>query len=403
LTVGGDLVPVPAGTQYASATTFDLRLVYPNLPEGSYSVTCTYVNFAHIPQPEDQPDDTPIWKGTVSAQAQIVYAGQYAFGGFTSPAPNQSLSLGTTVPVTFSLMNSSGAVVKTAMAKLFVQPLDSQGKPTGNPIPATPSGGGTGNVVPYIPGEDQYHYNVDTSRLASGSWQLQVQLDDGTTKAMTILLTKATPIFSNLKAPTITYGTPQISLGGTIKAGSLIPTGSVSITLNTLTKAEAINPADGTFSSGFATGSLGVGAYPITYSYGGGPNFTAAGPDTSQKVTVVQYTFSGFASPIPNSKYTLGRAIPVKFSLKNVTGAFISTCKCTLSVQKLESKNGQLRLTGKPIPATPVSGSGNTFVYKFTANEYQYNMSTSPLSRGWWQLQARLDDGTTQTTDIQIQ
>ena len=65
-----------------------------------------------------------------------------------------------------------------------------------------------------------------------------------------------------------------------------LPTGSVTITLNGVSQAAAINASTGYFSSSFATGSLLVAPpYTITYSYAGDANFTAQS-DNSKALTV---------------------------------------------------------------------------------------------------------------------
>jgi hypothetical protein len=94
-----------------------------------------------------------------------------------------------------------------------------------------------------------------------------------TSKNVQINVLKATPSFSNLSSPTIVTGTASTNLSGKITFGSLIPTGSVGITLNSVTQNAAIQ-AGGNFSSAFATGSLAAGSYNIAYSYGGDSNST---------------------------------------------------------------------------------------------------------------------------------
>jgi hypothetical protein len=184
ITVGGDLVFVPGGSSLQTATTFDLKLFYPNLADGSYTILCDYVNFAHDPQG----DAPPTWTGKLSAPAQTVYNGQYLFSGFFSPADHEPFNQGRTVPVKFTLATSSGVPFTTATVKLLLQRLNSQEQPDGDPIPATSSDASIGNVVPYNTAEGQYHYNMRTSPLAIGLWQLQAQLDDGTTKVITIVI-----------------------------------------------------------------------------------------------------------------------------------------------------------------------------------------------------------------------
>jgi hypothetical protein len=182
----GVLVFVPAATSQDSATTLDLKLFYPNLAPGTYTVSCDYVNFAHIPQPA--PDDPKIWKGTSSAQAQTVIVGLYAFTGFASPADHQPFNLGRTVPVKFSLRDSAGAFVTTATANLFVQQLDSQGNRIGDLIPAISSDGTSDNLFRYDFPRNQYIFNMSTRQLAVGLWQLVVKLDNGTTETIVIVL-----------------------------------------------------------------------------------------------------------------------------------------------------------------------------------------------------------------------
>ncbi|MCU0250441.1 MAG: hypothetical protein MUE61_09545 [Vicinamibacterales bacterium] len=110
---------------------------------------------------------------------------------------------------------------------------------------------------------------------------------DGSSGAGGFAIAKATPVFSGLSGPAISAGTTPTALAGTLKSGTLIPSGSVSITLNGVTQSAPIT-ATGAFSSSFVTGALTTtgSPYTITYSYTGDTNFTAAGPDTSKGLTV---------------------------------------------------------------------------------------------------------------------
>jgi hypothetical protein len=180
-TASGDLASLPASP---FVTTFDLRDWYPILAPGSYTVVCTYVNFAHIPAPEA--DDPIIWMGTVDAPPQTILVGlSYTFSGFSSPADHEPFNRGRTVPVKFELRDSTGALVTNATPRLFVQRIEG-GELVGPRIPATPTGGGTGNTVPFDGTE--YHYNMKTDSLAVGEWQLQAQLGDGTIQVITIII-----------------------------------------------------------------------------------------------------------------------------------------------------------------------------------------------------------------------
>jgi uncharacterized repeat protein (TIGR01451 family) len=183
LSVNGDLVFVPAGSSQQFTTTFDLRLFYPNLVAGSYTVDCDHVNFAHIPLPAA--DDPTIWRGVVGAPAQMVSS--YAFS-FFSPVDHQPFNQGRTVPVKFSLKDSTGAFVSTCICTLTVQRLDSNGQPLGSPIPATPNSG-SGNVAQYNSATNQYQYNMSTDTLIIGPWLVQVHLStDNTTRVIAIVI-----------------------------------------------------------------------------------------------------------------------------------------------------------------------------------------------------------------------
>ncbi len=100
---------------------------------------------------------------------------------------------------------------------------------------------------------------------------------------------QATPNFSNLSSPTISYGTASTTISGTLKYGALIPTGNVTVTLNGVQQAAAINVTTGNFSSDFATASLPVSGspYAIAMNYPGDTNF-AARSDSSQTVTITK-------------------------------------------------------------------------------------------------------------------
>ena len=109
--------------------------------------------------------------------------------------------------------------------------------------------------------------------------------------SQTLTVSKATPAWSDLSGPSITYGTASTTLSGTIRGGTAIPTGNVSITLNGTTQQAAIGPG-GSFSSSFDTHALAVSGspYTITYTYAGDANSNAAVPASSQTLAVAKAT-----------------------------------------------------------------------------------------------------------------
>ena len=100
----------------------------------------------------------------------------------------------------------------------------------------------------------------------------------------------ATPVFSDLSSPTIVYGATQTTLSGHLNGvGTLVPSGSVSITLDGVTEAAAIDSSTGNFSTSFSTAMLGASStpYTITYAYAGDAHFNAA-TDGTGTLTVNQ-------------------------------------------------------------------------------------------------------------------
>ena len=193
----------------------------------------------------------------------------------------------------------------------------------------------------------------------------------GSAGAVSFTIAKATPIFSGLSGPTIKLGATPTALGGTLKAGSLIPTGSVSITLNGVPPQAAGITATGTFSSSFATGALTVAGspYTITYSYPGDANFTAAGPDTSKSLTVQpQYSLFGLQNvpPAVITKTKAGSSVPMKWQFKN--GSIVVSSS---------QVHHRVTVTGPAsFVVSDTDSGGSSFRYDATANAWYFNLQT---------------------------
>ena len=129
--------------------------------------------------------------------------------------------------------------------------------------------------------------------------------DIGETGSETV--TGSTAVFHALAAPSITYGAAMATVSGQIAAGTLIPTGSVSITLNGVTQLASIDQASGNFSAVFTTSTLSVAAspYSISYSYSGNTSFASASSDST--LTVNKAALTVMAS---NASKTYGSANP---------------------------------------------------------------------------------------------
>jgi hypothetical protein len=154
----------------------------------------------------------------------------------------------------------------------------------------------------------------------------------------------------------------------------LIPSGSVSITLNGLTQTASIGLA-GAFSSSFPTGALTAAGSPYTiiYSYPGDANFTAAGPDTSKGLTVQpQYSLFGLQNvpPAVITKTKAGSAVPMKWQFKN--GSLV-----------VNSSQVHHRVTVTGPASFAISDTdpgGSSFRYDATANAWYFNLQTKNAS-----------------------
>lgn len=122
-----------------------------------------------------------------TATQSITFSVIYNFGGFLPPIPNNGtgvFSKGGTLPVSFQLTDANGALVSTAVATLTVQQI-SGSVLLGVPIDATaPGNSDIGNLFRYD--GQKYIYNLSTKPLATGTWQVQVNLDDGTVHTVLI-------------------------------------------------------------------------------------------------------------------------------------------------------------------------------------------------------------------------
>jgi hypothetical protein len=126
-------------------------------------------------------------------------------------------------------------------------------------------------------------YGTGLPRVAV--FDMAIHAPTGTLRAAThgrgiweIAAGKATPTFSSLASPLVSVAEAgSVVLGGTIKAGSLVPPGNVDITVNSISQSAAINPLDGSFSSTFDASGFGPGSFPIAYSFAGDADYEAAG------------------------------------------------------------------------------------------------------------------------------
>jgi uncharacterized repeat protein (TIGR03803 family)/parallel beta-helix repeat protein len=205
----------------------------------------------------------------------------------------------------------------------------------------------------------------------------------------TVTIAQATPAFSAVGTTVITDGTPSVMLTGTISDGSLIPTGSVTVTLDSVSQTAAIG-AGGSFSATFATGALNVGVHSIAFGYGGDLNFTTAGASGSLDDTygiLAQFNQTRAVPP--------GSTLSIKIALATAAGQDVSSAGVAVTALGIAATNDTTDAVGAIdpsqvgtlMPPQSVSGS-DTFTYKGGANPYySFKLVTSTgLAAGTYRL-----------------
>lgn len=129
-------------------------------------------------------------------------------------------------------------------------------------------------------------------------------------------------------------------------------------------------------------------------------NFTPQQP--SNIVTASQIVFGGFLPPIKANdlgSYQQGQTIPIKFQLTDASGNLLTNRTAQLFVAKIANN---VAGTDSAAISAGVANSGNTFRFDPTGNQYIFNLDTTPLDTGSWQVKMILDDGTSHTVVILI-
>lgn len=268
--------------------------------------------------------------------------------------------------LSFTAVTSSGspnAYGETVTLTATVRPntLPGFGTPSGSVSFRDSTTGAELGLVPLVAGTGV----LNTSALAAGSHKIVASYtgDNSFTPSFdstVFVVDNATPVFSLLRSPTIIVGTNSTTLSGTISLESLVPTGSVTITLNSVGKSVSIN-SDGTFSALFATEALGVGAYPISYSYNGDQNFNAAADVGTVNVTYNVTTFSG-----PMQARQAGSTISFYVQLTNANGIGMPSPNRAVMALGMAS-------VGSPNDLLPAGSAGNSNPgNRFLSGSYRY-------------------------------
>lgn len=209
-----------------------------------------------------------------------------------------------------------------------------------------------------------------------------------------VAITKATAAFSDLSSPSIVTGTASTTLSGKITLETLVPTGSVSITLNGVTQNATIQ-SDGSFSSSLATGSLTpvTGGYGISYSYAGDNNFN---PASDSGTLTVGYTITALYDQ--TKAVQGGSTVPIKLQLTNASGGNVSSAAITVTAVRL------VYVSTSTSSAVQDSGNANPDGgFRFDGSTYIFNLSTKGLATGTFALEFKVSgETTTHSVNFQV-
>jgi hypothetical protein len=194
-----------------------------------------------------------------------------------------------------------------------------------------------------LDGNDDFETTFDTSALTVANSPYTIAFSyagdanfSSATGGSTLTVNPVpTPSFSNLSAPTITYGTAWTAIAGNLNGnagGQVVPAGeTVEVTLNGVTQAAILDSSDNFFTT-FGTSTLGVAGspYTISFSYPGD---------------------SAFASATASSALTVQQATP-SFAHLSTPTILAGTASTTISGTLGANANGQIVPAGEAVQVT---------------------------------------------------
>jgi hypothetical protein len=124
--------------------------------------------------------------------------------------------------------------------------------------------------------------------------------------------------------------------------------------------------------------------------------------DPEGYVESVSPQFSGFLPPIKpdgSSSFKRRTIVPVKFQLQSAPGVFVTSAQAELWIAEMDDEGSIV--VGDPVMA-PSATPYDLFRYDALKNQYVFNLNTKEMSKGYWQLQVRFEDGTTETVRIRL-
>jgi hypothetical protein len=149
--------------------------------------------------------------------------------------------------------------------------------------------------------------------------------------------------------------------------------------------------------------SATVGTKTLTATYSGDANFNGSS-GTSAQQEVVTYVFTGFftplstagtlSSPTNSGSAKLGNAVPVKWSLQDGSGNYISNLNTASLLEAIPNPSCAGAPSGQPIVLySPTSGAKGGSTFRFSTNQFVFNWDTSTgVTSGCYTLVLQVND-----------
>jgi hypothetical protein len=196
---------------------------------------------------------------------------------------------------------------------------------------------------------------------------------------------------------------------GVVAPGSGAPSGTVTVSDGAGATCVATLPA-----TSCALTSTATGSHTLTATYSGDGNF-AGSSGTSPVQETVTYAFTGFFSPLvaagsfsaPSFSGTdnLGKGLPIKWSLRNAAGNYISDLSTTTLLEAISNPSCSGTPTGNVIVLySPTTGAKGGSTFRFSTNQFVFNWDTSTgVTAGCFTIVLQLNDGSLRATTVKLQ
>jgi DNA/RNA endonuclease G (NUC1) len=156
----------------------------------------------------------------------------------------------------------------------------------------------------------------------------------------------------------------------------------------------SINPTSGVFSWTPTAAQAGqIYTFTVRFTDDGTPALHA-----EQQFTVgVAYTWSNLLAPVQaGGTYKAGRTIPIKFQL---TGASAGVTNAVVRLVIYKISNNVL---GDPVDVESTSSATTGNLFRYSDGQYIFNLDTSAMGPGTYQLQVDMGDGVLRAVNISL-